>query len=88
NATALPGDAAQTVAELKAKPGGNIIMYGSFTLMRTLLQHGLIDELNLSVHPVVVGEGQRLFDAALPHALKFVAATPSATGVVTLTYAP
>ncbi|MFC8965223.1 dihydrofolate reductase family protein [Streptomyces sp. NBC_01281] len=88
NATALPGDAAQTVADLKRQPGGTIIMYGSFTLMRTLLQHELIDELNLGVHPVVVGEGRRLFDTALPHGLTFAAATPSATGVVTLTYTP
>ncbi|MFD8217278.1 dihydrofolate reductase family protein [Streptomyces sp. NPDC059697] len=63
-------------------------MYGSSTLMRTLLQLNLIDELNLGVHPLVVGEGKRLFDSALPGSLRFVAATPSATGVVTLTYAP
>jgi dihydrofolate reductase len=88
NSTTLTGEAAETVAKLKQEPGGNIIMYGSFTLMRTLLQHGLIDELNLSVHPVVVGTGMRLFDSALPCPLRFVTATPSATGVVTLTYAP
>jgi dihydrofolate reductase len=88
NATALTGEAAETVAKLKQEPGGDIIMYGSFTLMRTLLQENLIDELNLNVHPIVVGEGKRLFDGALPRSLRFVSATPSATGVVTLTYAP
>ncbi|MEV5784462.1 dihydrofolate reductase family protein [Streptomyces sp. NPDC052287] len=88
NATALTGEAAQTVAKLKQERGSNIVMYGSFTLMRTLLDHGLIDELNLGVHPVVVGAGRRLFDTVLPRSLRFVAATPSATGVVTLTYAP
>jgi len=88
NATVLAGDAAQTVAKVKQGPGGNIVMYGSFTLMRTLLQHNLIDELNLGVHPLVVGEGKRLFDSAVPRSLRFVSATPSATGVVTLTYAP
>ncbi|MFE9880925.1 dihydrofolate reductase family protein [Streptomyces sp. NPDC005784] len=88
NATALTGEAAETVTKLKQQPGGNIIMYGSFTLMRTLLQHNLIDELNLNVHPVVVGTGKRLFDTALPRSLRFMAATPSSTGVVTLTYAP
>ncbi|MGY6025397.1 dihydrofolate reductase family protein [Streptomyces spinosirectus] len=88
NATALTGEAAQTVAKLKQEPGGDIIMYGSSTLMRSLLQHNLIDELNLGVHPLVVGEGKRLFDSGLPRSLRFVSATPSATGVVTLTYAP
>ncbi|WP_328551510.1 MULTISPECIES: dihydrofolate reductase family protein [unclassified Streptomyces] len=88
NATALTGEAAQTVAKLKEQPGGDIVMYGSFTLMKTLLQHDLIDELNLGVHPVVVGTGTRLFDSVLPRSLRFVSATPSATGVVTLTYAP
>ncbi|MGW7241511.1 dihydrofolate reductase family protein [Streptomyces sp. NPDC054804] len=88
NATALTGEAAQTVAKLKQEPGGDIVMYASFTLMRTLLQHNLIDELNLGVHPLVVGEGTRLFDSALPRSMQFVSATPSATGVVTLTYAP
>jgi dihydrofolate reductase len=88
NATALTGEAEKTVAELKQEPGGPIVMYGSFTLMRTLLRHGLVDELNLGVHPVVVGTGKRLFEDALPGSLRFVAATPSATGVVTLTYGP
>src|SRR5690242_4710959 len=88
NATALTGEEGQTVAKLKQEPGGDIIMYGSSTLMRSLLQHNLIDELNLGVHPLVVGEGKRLFDGGLPRSLRFVSATPSATGAVTLTYAP
>lgn len=88
NATALPGEAAETVAKLKQEPGRGILMYGSFTLMHTLLEHKLIDELHIGVHPVVVGAGKRLFDGALSGSLRFVAATPSATGVVTLTYAP
>jgi dihydrofolate reductase len=89
NATALPGEAAETVARLKQEPGGDIVMYGSFTLLRTLLHHKLIDELHVGVHPIVVGDGQRLFDGVLPGTtLRLVAATPSSTGVVTLTYAP
>jgi dihydrofolate reductase len=88
NATAVRGEAADTVAKLKQEPGGDIVMYGSFTLMRTLLQHNLIDELNIGVHPLVVGAGKRLFDGASPGALRLVAATPTSTGVVTLTYAP
>jgi dihydrofolate reductase len=88
NATALPGDPAQTVAKLKQAAGGDILMYGSFTLLQTLLRHGLVDELGLGVHPVVLGAGTRLFDGGLPHPLRLVDATPTPTGVVALTYAP
>jgi dihydrofolate reductase len=64
------------------------LTYGSGTLVRTLLQHGLIDELVLGVHPVVLGAGTRLFDLGLANPLRLVDATPTATGVVALTYAP
>src|SRR5262249_6436220 len=47
-----------------------------------------LPRLNLGIHPVVVGEGRRIFDSALPRPLRFVAAAPTPTGVVTLTYAP
>jgi len=86
NATALTGEAAETVADLKQRPGGAIIMYASFTLMRTLLRENLVDELNVSVHPLVLGEGRRIFDGVLPRSMRFVSATPSSTGVVTLSY--
>lgn len=88
NATALPGDPAQTVAELKAAPGGDILTYGSFTLVRSLLRRGLVDELVLGVHPVVLGTGTRLFEDGLPNPLELVDVTPTATGVVALTYRP
>lgn len=86
NATALHGEAAETVARLKREPGGDIIMYGSAGLLRTLLEHDLVDELNVGVHPVVLGTGKRLFDGVSPRSLSLVSATPSATGVVTLSY--
>jgi dihydrofolate reductase len=88
NATALPGDPARTVAELKEEPGGGILVYGSVTLVRTLLQHGLIDELVLGVHPVVLGTGTKLFADGLPNPLRLVDATAMPNGVAALTYAP
>ena len=88
NATALPGDPAQTVAELKEAPGGDILTYGSSTLVRSLLRHGLVDELVLGVHPVVLGTGTRLVGEGLPNPLTLVDATPTGTGVVALTYRP
>lgn len=55
-------DVAGDVAALKKSEGGNILVYGSATLVKALLHHGLVDELRLMIHPVVIGGGVRLFD--------------------------
>src|SRR5829696_1167509 len=62
NSTLLGGDLAKAVTELKAKPGANIGMSGSATLVRSLLELSLVDELRLLVHPLVVSSGARLFE--------------------------
>ena len=62
NSTILDGDAVEQISALKAKLDGEIIVYGSYTLVRTLIEHHLADELRVSVFPVVLGEGRRLFD--------------------------
>lgn len=62
NSTLLTGDVVEQVAKLKQRPGAAIVVTGSTTLARTLLRAGLVDELNLLVHPIVVGTGQRLFE--------------------------
>ena len=64
--TVLSGDLAAAIGELKAKPGGELQVHGSGALIRWLLANGLVDELNLLVCPVVVGEGTRLFPATGP----------------------
>ena len=61
NAVRLTGDVPPAVAELKAGEGGPILVAGSATLARTLLSHGLVDELRLMVFPVMVGGGLRMF---------------------------
>lgn len=83
NATALNGDPAETVAGLD----GTSLIYGSFALVRTLLEHKLIDEFNVGVFPVYLGSGERLFEGGLPGELRLVSATPRPSGVVTLSYA-
>lgn len=89
NATLIDGDVAEAITELKREDGGEILMYGSPTLMRTLAAHDLIDEYKVWVHPVVLGRGKRLFadgfDAA---SLELVDVKTLSTGVAILTYHP
>ncbi|MGX5828105.1 dihydrofolate reductase family protein [Mesorhizobium sp. 43Arga] len=59
--TVLNGDAAKEVSELKRKVDGEILVYASYQLVHTLIEHNLADELRLTVFPVVLGTGQRLF---------------------------
>ena len=63
-------------------------MYGHGRLAQALLEHGLVDELRLSVHPVMVGSGQVLFRDGQKQALRLAGRGPSAPGVVVLTYHP
>ncbi len=62
NAAVLNGDAAKEISELKRKVDGEILVYASYQLVRTLIDQDLIDELRLVVFPVVAGGGLRLFD--------------------------
>jgi dihydrofolate reductase len=59
--TVLSGDVAAAVGELKAKPGGELQVHGSGALTRWLLENDLVDEMNLLIVPVIVGQGTRLF---------------------------
>ncbi len=61
NSTALTGDVPTAVAGLKADEGGPILVAGSATLVRTLLAHGLVDELRLMVFPILIGGGLSIF---------------------------
>ena len=62
NSTLLHGDVPAAVAELKQRPGGNLVIMGSGRLIRSLLPYGLVDEYLLMIHPLLLGSGQRLFD--------------------------
>jgi dihydrofolate reductase len=64
------------------------VITGSPTLVRSLLGEGLVDELRVLVHPIVVGNGARLFEDTTTHALELVAHDVFSTGVLNLTYAP
>ena len=62
NTTVLTGDVAKAVSELKWKVDGEILVYGSYQLVRTLIEQNLADQLRLVVFPVVLGSGLRIFD--------------------------
>lgn len=66
NSVLLRGDAAETVAELKARPGGDLSVNGSASLVRGLHDAGLIDHYLLLIHPLTMGSGLRLFDGPAP----------------------
>jgi dihydrofolate reductase len=89
NSTLLRGDAAQAVAELKEQGDDDLAVLGSGELIRSLLQHDLIDEYVLTIHPLVLGAGRRLFpDHGTTAKLRLVESTPTTTGVLIATYQP
>ena len=89
NSTLIEGNVAEQIAELKRQPGKDIGMVGSGTLVRSLLQDDLLDELRLMVHPVVMGSGKRLFEEGGDQkALKLVDSKTFGTGVLYLIYQP
>jgi dihydrofolate reductase len=90
NTTLIKGDeAADRIRELKAQPGRHIAISGSATLVRWLLKEGLLDELNVLVHPIIVGHGQRLFDESITdQPLELVSSKTFTTGVLHLVYRP
>jgi dihydrofolate reductase len=90
NSEILSGDIASKIAKLKAEDGGDIVMSGSATTVRWLLREGLLDELHLLVHPIVVGDGMaRLFPPDQPQAkLELLSSETFETGVLNLAYAP
>jgi dihydrofolate reductase len=89
NATLIEGDVAQEIARLKQEPGRNIEMYGSTALMQTLMQHDLIDEYRIWVHPLILGSGKRLFpDNGQSVRLELVDTRMRRSGVTGLVYMP
>jgi dihydrofolate reductase len=87
NSTLINGDVAEEITKLKQQPGKDISITGSPTLVRSLLQDDLLDELRLMVHPVIVGSGKRLFeDGSDQKALQLVNSKTFSTGVLYLTY--
>jgi dihydrofolate reductase len=88
NTTIISGDVAPELRALKDQTDGDLQMSGSATTARWLLANGVLDELNLLVHPIAVGHGQRLFEDTPTHRLKLTKSETFQTGVLNLTYVP
>jgi dihydrofolate reductase len=85
----VTGDVVARVRSLKDQPGDELQVWGSGKLLKTLLQHGLVDRFRLMTYPIVLGSGRRLFnEGVLPATLRPVEVTVSDLGVVIGTYEP
>jgi dihydrofolate reductase len=89
NTTVLPDDVAPAVRALKEQPGRELQVHGSGALVRWLLDNDLVDEVNLIIFPVIVGDGTRLFpDQGLDTALELVESRTTPKGVTIQVYRP
>ncbi len=89
NATVLKGDVVDEVSKLKQELDGDIVVYASYQLGRTLIENDLVDELRLFVFPVVLGAGERLFgETSDKKPLRLVGTKTIGDGLAFLTYQP
>lgn len=88
NSELIKDNIVERITDLKRQDGENIAVHGSATLVRTLMQHDLVDVYRLLVYPVVLGSGKRLFGEGVPATLKLLGSQPFGSGVVALLYAP
>jgi dihydrofolate reductase len=87
NSTVLRGDVVDEVSKLKQQLDGEIVVYASYRLGRTLIEHDLVDELRLFVFPVVLGDGERLFgETRDKKSLRLLGSRTVGDGLAYLTY--
>jgi dihydrofolate reductase len=89
NSTVLTGDVVDEVSTLSRKVNGDIVVYASFQLVHTLIEHDLVDELRLMIYPFVLGAGERLFGETSGHKhMRLVETRTVGDGLAFLTYQP
>jgi dihydrofolate reductase len=89
NTTVLKGNVVNEVSKLKQQLAGDIVVPASFQLVRTLLEHDLIDELRLMIYPVVLGAGERLFgETSDKKPLRLISTRTVGNDLAYLTYQP
>lgn len=85
--TVLAGDAMQEISSLRQQVDGDVVVYASFSVVRALLDHDLVDGLRLLVHPVILGAGRRLVDGTTRSTpMRLVACRTIGDGLVSLRY--
>lgn len=88
NATLLEGEVETEISKLKEQPGRALLQYGVGDLTKTMLQHGLVDELRLVVYPFVFGRGPRIFEDFGTTTLKLLETKTFSSGAIALHYRP
>jgi len=89
NATVIQGDVFDAVAKMKQEAGGDLLIYGSATFAQALVEHDLVDEFRLMVHPVVVGRGKHLFpNPSSTKTLRLIETTTTSSGIAVMVYEP
>jgi dihydrofolate reductase len=89
NSTLLKGDVVNEVSKLKQELDGDIVVYASSQLVRTLIEHDLVDELRLIVHPIVLGAGECLFgETSDKKPMRLIKTRSVGDGLALLTYQP
>lgn len=86
NSTIIDTDVVARIKALKSEPGGDILIYGSGTLLHTLMHAGLVDQYNLMIYPVVLGRGIRLFPQDWNAQLSLDECTEFGSGITFLRY--
>lgn len=88
NSHIIKGDIVAEIRQLKEGEGGSITVHGSGMLARFLFEQGLVDQLNILLFPIILGEGKKLFEGAARTELELVESEQFKTGVVKLIYKP
>ncbi|SDL22232.1 Dihydrofolate reductase [Siphonobacter aquaeclarae] len=88
NTLLIRGSAAEAIRALKQQPGGNLVILGSSALTASLLNEGLVDTLDMMVHPILLGSGNPVFEKVTGLPLRLIHSRPFRSGKILLTYEP
>jgi len=89
NSHVISGNVVDEIKKLKQKDGKNLLLYGSNTLVQTLMQNDLVDQYSLLIYPIVLGTGRKLFQEGSPKTpLKLVSSQTFSNGVTAVIYEP
>ena len=86
NVTVIDGDLVEFVRDLKGRPGGDIGVHASISVVQALLAAGVVDELRLAIAPTIVGSGRRLLDGLSPSQLELIRSSNSPSGYLLVDY--